>query len=177
MRYVRYVYRERTFSCGCPLGLASHCATKFYPLCLMWCSALQSHTLCTNVLWKTIIFSYSYIQHVSKLGGQLLLHCRTAKERDCMLGRHCCPTHTAQASCTWCNLVSKACASWHMSEHHDGTHPHHDGTHPRHDGTHPHDSTWLLTLIKHMCKQWIPGSLIPSPSPLPRKIRAGSDLW
>ena len=28
-----------------------------------------------------------------------------------------------------------------------------------HNGTHPHNSTWLLTLIKRMCKQWIPGSL------------------
>ena len=35
--------------------------------------------LCASVLWQTIIYSYSYIQQVSKSGGQLLC-------RDCMLG-------------------------------------------------------------------------------------------
>ena len=64
------------------------------------CSLQLSHALCANVLWQTIIFSYSYIQQVSKSGGQLLC-------RGCMLGRHCCPTHTTQASCTKHDLGSK----------------------------------------------------------------------
>ena len=33
------------------------------------CSFQLSHALCANVLWQTIIFSYSYIQPVSKSGG------------------------------------------------------------------------------------------------------------
>ena len=78
-------------------------------LCSSWqpdCRSSPNHLLlfpgfhtCANVLWKTIIFSYavSYIQQVSKSGGQLLLHCRTAKERGCMLGRHCCRKHMTQS--------------------------------------------------------------------------------
>ena len=53
---------------------------------------------------QTIIFSYSCIQQVSISGDQLLC-------RGCMLGRHCCPTHTAQASCTKRDLGSKPCES------------------------------------------------------------------
>jgi len=42
-------------------------------------------------------------------------HCRTAKESSCVLGRHCCQTHMAQASCTRPDLSSKLCASLHTS--------------------------------------------------------------
>ena len=60
------------------------------------------------VLPETIMFSYSCIQQVSISGDQFLC-------RDCMLGSHCCPMHTAQASCTKHNLSSKPCESLYTS--------------------------------------------------------------
>jgi len=72
------------------------------------CSLQLSHALCASVLWQTIIFSYSYIQQVSKSGGQFLC-------RGCMLGRHCCPTHTTQASHTKRDLGSTPCESLYTS--------------------------------------------------------------
>ena len=49
---------------------------------LMRCS-VTLHSLTAEV--HQFLLLYSYIQQVSKSGGHLLLHCKTAKERECML--------------------------------------------------------------------------------------------
>jgi len=75
-----------------------------------------------------------------------------------MLGRHCCPTHMAQ------HTRPKQVAQDVISVESIIVHIHQIFEH--HNRTHPQNSTWLLTLTKCMCKQWIlvPRLSIPSTS-------------